>query len=197
MKLELEIDEQKIREIAGRLKNALRLKEALSSAGDYVLQRVALNFKKEQDPEGRKWPDLSEVTKNRRRGKRYKILRDSGTLRSSFTKKVSDDEVVVGTAVEYAPTHQFGAKQGEFGTVEVKIREHVRKIKLRRKKKKLRGKAKGQKEKIIKVTVSEHTRKMQIPWGDIPARPFLGITEEGEEEIMSIVADRIRRQLGY
>ena len=35
-----------------------------------------------------------------------------------------------------------------------------------------------------------------IPWGDIPARPFLGLSDDDEEEIAEIIADYLRAALG-
>ena len=35
-----------------------------------------------------------------------------------------------------------------------------------------------------------------IPWGDIPARPFLGLSNEDEDEIAALVADYLRLALG-
>ena len=85
------------------------------------------------DAEGRpSWAGLSAVTLARRRpGKK---LFQSGQLRNSITTQVSKDSVMIGTNDPKAPTHQFGAKQGEYG---------------------------------------HSSRNTPIPWGNIPARPFL------------------------
>ena len=39
------------------------------------------------------------------------------------------------------------------------------------------------------------TRKgsFPIPWGDIPARPYLGLSKQHEEQIRAIVSEKIRR----
>lgn len=34
------------------------------------------------------------------------------------------------------------------------------------------------------------------PWGDIPARPFLGISDDDEREIIDLISEGIARQLG-
>lgn len=36
-------------------------------------------------------------------------------------------------------------------------------------------------------------RNHPLPWGDIPARPFLGVSDEDASEILSVVSDYLRR----
>ncbi|SDO04142.1 phage virion morphogenesis (putative tail completion) protein [Desulfonauticus submarinus] len=175
MRFIVTVDDSEIKRLE-RLSD-LNLKDALEDVGEYLLQRIALCFRFERDPKGNRWPDLRKTTKKNRRGESYHILRDSGRLKDSFTKEVSKNRVMVGTSVKYAKTHQFGAKKGQFGTVEAKVREHIRNYKGR------------------EVKVREHTRKITIPWGDIPPRPFMGITEKDKKEIMDIILNSIRRRI--
>ncbi len=35
-----------------------------------------------------------------------------------------------------------------------------------------------------------------IPWGDIPARPFLGLSDEDEDEVAALIADYLRAAIG-
>lgn len=108
-------------------------------------------FRTESDPAtGIAWDPLSAVTlavNPERRG--GSILQDSGLLAASVVSDYGRDYAEIGTNRVYAPTHQFGAKQGEFGTT---------------------------------------SRGGPIPWGDIPARPFLGIGPQDEEDILAIAA---------
>ena len=72
----------------------------MQAAGDGMKTLIELGFRKQQDPYGQAWkPTL--------RG--GQILRDKGTLRNSFTSVARERSVQVGTAVCYAPVHQFGA----------------------------------------------------------------------------------------
>lgn len=40
--------------------------------------------------------------------------------------------------------------------------------------------------------ITKHGRKGRLPWGDIPARPFLGISEKDKKEMRETVLDWIR-----
>ena len=59
---------------------------------------------------------------------------------------------MAGSNLVYAPTHQFGAEKGDFGST---------------------------------------SKKRPIPFGDIPARPFLGISEATTEEILDAIRDHL------
>lgn len=106
-------------------------------------------FRDQADPEtGALWDPLSAVTialRPQRVG--GQILQDSGLLAASITTDYGKDYAAIGTNRVYAPTHFFGARQGEFGKT---------------------------------------SRGGPIPWGDIPARPFLGIGPTDEEDILDI-----------
>jgi len=77
------------------------------------------------------------------------ILNASGAfgLMGSISTDHGKDFAEIGTNRVYAPTHQFGAQKGEFGT---------------------------------------SSRGGPIPWGDIPARPYLGISPADESDILAL-----------
>ena len=87
------------------------------------------------------WAGLSPVTLARRAHGGGAILQDSGLLKKSINASHTDDTATVGTNLVYAPTHQFGAKQGEFGRSD---------------------------------------RNTPLPWGNIPARPFIPMDKNGD-----------------
>ncbi len=87
------------------------------------------------------WAGLSPVTLARRAHGGGAILQDSGLLKKSINASHTVDTATVGSNSEYAATHQFGAKQGEFGRSD---------------------------------------RNTPLPWGDIPARPFVPMDKNGD-----------------
>lgn len=72
-------------------------------------------FAAQADPvTGAPWAQLSPVTVNRR-GSSGPILQVSGILAGSIQAEHGADFARVTTATKYAPTHQDGAKKGQFG----------------------------------------------------------------------------------
>jgi phage virion morphogenesis protein len=69
-------------------------------------------FDTQLNPEGKKWQDLAEKTKQYYAryfpGQRRTILAGSGGLRDSIESQVDDWSVLVGATKVYAATHQYG-----------------------------------------------------------------------------------------
>lgn len=123
---------ERLDKVVSSLQNPTALGNAIANS---LLTVTEDNF----DAQGRPaWAGLSTVTLARR--KAGKILHQTGHLRRSISTQVSNDDIIIGTNVVYAPTHQFGAKRGQFGKT---------------------------------------SRGGSIPWGKIPARPFLPIDKNG------------------
>ena len=119
-----------------------------------MIKKVNLRFRRTQDQDGKEWARLSPATIARRRKASDKPLNDTGRLKSSFRRKYTRNSAIVGTNTIYAPTHQFGARKGQYG----KTRYGV-----------------------------------AIPWGKIPARPFLGINRKERMKYRSIVLRYLKK----
>ena len=152
------------REVLGRLNKLsgrlLNLTPVMQAVGEVVRASADLAFTEGRDPYGVPWEPLSPVTIANRRQRSNVPLRDTGVLANSIQAAASRDRVLVGTNIEYASTHQFGAKQGEFGRTR---------------------------------------RNGPIPWGDVPARPFLpldGLPPDDELDVLDAVRDGLEEALG-
>lgn len=95
---------------------------------------------------------------------RWEILTESTDLKTSFRRAADDTSVRMGTDNEYAALHQFGLKKT------LNIKSHQRKTKT--------GTA----------TVKAHTRKV-----DMPARPFLGFTDQDRSELIETIKEHLLR----
>lgn len=107
-------------------------------------------------PDGQSWPQS-----HRAQEEGGPTLLDTGALVTGINHWAAPDQVVVGTNTPYAAVMQFGAERGAFGF--------------------LSGRTKP----------SEKRPRSQdyftpLPWGDIPARPYIGISQEEEEEILGL-----------
>ena len=171
----LKVDDRQIRGLLDKLAQRLDdMTPAMKRIANQLEATVKRNFREGGRPE--KWKPSKRVLKHG-----GQTLRETGRLRSSITPDHGRNYAEVGTSVEYAPTHQFGAKKGEFGRKKVTIKAHRRKVKSRDIRKGRHLVAKG-------VTfVKEHERIMEFPWGDIPARPFMVVPDEDMEDIKDIL----------
>jgi len=138
--------------IDGQMKRLKNMKPVMRVIAQDMQTRKDINFRKQEDPYGKKWAALSDATIAGRRNKSRdttKILQDTGRLRASFTTKVGDDFAQIGTNVKYAPTHQFGAKKGAY-------------------RQNLKGSS---------LKTGRQWNMPNIPWGDIPARKMIGVNK--------------------
>lgn len=164
--INVEVRDSGVQKLLRRLAASVRdLKPAMAEIGDNLSNNIRMGFKSSRDPWGGRWKSLSQSGimgrlghRKNSFGKRGKIsaagrgyltggvqpLLDTGALRSSITYQATGNSVVVGTNLKYARTHQFGAKQGQYGRTR---------------------------------------RNSPIPWGNIPARPFMPISSAGRADL--------------
>ena len=168
--IKVSIDDREVKNLLDRIqKNLGDLTPAMKIIGSTVRTSIIRNFEKSGRP--KKWKKHSKTTE-KRRGKGAKILMKEGLgagLAGSINYRADSEKVVVGTNKIYAAVHQFGAKKGSFGTVVANVRAHLRKG----------------------VKVKSHKRKMKLPWGDIPARPYLMVQDEDWPEMTAALTDYI------
>lgn len=115
-----------------------------------------------------RWADLKSV--QIRRGAGYKILQVTGRLAASISRSSDDTTARVGTNLVYARIHQFGGR----------TKAHVIRAKNKR----------------ALYTPYGPRKQVNHPGSNIPARPFLSLTERdlvrigraGEEFLRSLIA---------
>ena len=184
--MEVKIDQKAFQDKLGSIAKKMGdLTPYFRLAGEILVESVETNFEQSGRPA---WKDLSEKTKHIRRLHRkvsidtetglesFNILvrkGKSGGLMGSIFHKAFKNSLIIASNKVYAPVHQFGAKKGEFGTIQVKVGEHQRRTQ------------KG------KVAVKAHEKQMMTPWGDIPARPFLMVQDEDWPELLDALQEFI------
>ncbi|WP_083554642.1 phage virion morphogenesis protein [Novosphingobium sp. NDB2Meth1] len=95
-----------------------------------------------------------------------KTLTDRAQLRSSITSQAGPESVEVGTNKIYGGIHQFG------GTIRAKNGEYL----------------------TFRLPGGLGVRRVKSV--TMPARPFLGLSSEDENELLALTADYTRQQLG-
>jgi phage virion morphogenesis protein len=167
----IKINDSELDKVLGRIvQRSSDKRPVLKTIGAIGRESVRRNFREGGRPT--KWTPSKRVE-----GKRGQTLRKSGRLQNSITSSVSSDSVIIGTNTVYAAVHNFGALKFSFGTVVAKVPAHRRKAKGRNMKSGRKKTASGV------VFVKAHTRKMKLPWGDIPAREFMVLQQQDLLEI--------------
>lgn len=152
-----------LKQISQRCSN---MQPAMAEVGQELAERVRQGFSNSTSPYGDKWSALSAVTQAMRKGKRAsgQPLLDTGRLRNSISSSASATSAsatsaTVGTNVIYAGTHQYGAKQGQYGKTK---------------------------------------RNGPVPYGNVPARPFLPIQgaravlpQDWKASVLEILQDHV------
>lgn len=179
--LNITLDDNEIKRMLADIHSRIsNLTPAMRIIGQIVRTSVVRNF--EVGGRHRRWAQLSPATLAHRRGRR--ILMDRGMgggLAGSIHATAGRNSVTIGTNKIYASVHQFGARKGSFGEIAANVRAHIRSI----------SQAFGRTISPRRVTVRAHTRKMTLPWGNIPARPFLMVHPEDWDEIRESLNDYI------
>lgn len=161
IKIELD-DKEVIKAIRKLEQRAGHMKPALDSIGGAIKTRIQMGFSSSTSPEGIPWKKLKH-----RPGK---PLMDTRVLRNSITFNATDDQVEIGTNIEYGAIHQYGKKG--------KKRTFARRI----------TQAFGR---PLKFPVWQTVRNA---YWNIPARPFLpekGLPAKWAEGVL----DRLRKRL--
>jgi phage virion morphogenesis protein len=109
---------------------------ALRDIGEHLLESTQDRMSDEVDPQGQAWELLSVNTIEQKSlsSQSNKILRGYGTLADTLNYQLNGDQLLFGSNMEYAATHQFGREDA-----------------------------------------------------NIPAREFLGFSDEDENEILDIL----------
>lgn len=166
VKTDLDVISRLLQDLTGRLQD---LTPVMRDIGEIILEHIKTNFRHGTAPDGTPWKPSQRAL---REG--GKTLIDSSILRNSFHAQADRRSVLVGTADVRAITHQFGVPAGAYGTIQVAVREHFRRRAGRE-----------------PVRVRTHTRRQRLPWGTIPARPFM----PDSDNLPTTVIDDIRESV--
>lgn len=153
-------------------------------------------FADEEDPStGEKWHPLSPATLARRKkaGHEGKILQVKGQLAASFHTEYGPHHAQVGTSDVRARTHQFGAKRGAYGTAK-RGTPHGKAGVGRRNSRNYTSRGGATVGGWLSGRAQGGT--LPVPWGDIPARPMLGVGAPEVAEIEDSVRRAVRRAVG-
>jgi phage gpG-like protein len=184
--IKIDVEDQSVKDLLIRLQARIGdLSPVMRKISEYMVSSIEQNFEKggRYSTPGsfrggsNKWANLSSLTIARRKKKGYwpgDILKQRGRLAAGIHRRSDKNSAMAATNTIYASTMHFGAKKGSFGpsTFVQKVKEHVRKSK---------------KGKTSQVKAHQRTVTMNLPWGDIPARPFMVIQDEDITDITDLI----------
>lgn len=176
----------KLKRLAARLHGEGR-QLLFADMGEYLLRSTRERAAKEIDPDGNKWRALSPGYAKWKAKKRpgVPILKfDFHMLGDQLSYEAGQDELLVGTNAPYGAIHQFG------GTVHRAA--HSRKLAF--------GKDKPNRMKVFARAGSkdvDHEQWATVDAYDVtlPARPWLGLSQEDDTELLAIVVDHLGEAL--
>jgi phage virion morphogenesis protein len=89
------------------------LSPALREIGEHMLESTQNRMSKELSPDGQSWEPLSINTIENKSlsGQSDKILRGYGTLADLLNYQLNGNQLMFGSNMEYAATHQFGREK--------------------------------------------------------------------------------------
>lgn len=86
---------------------------AFREIGEHLLESTQKRMEQEVDPQGQAWEPLSinTIAQKSLSGQSDKILRGFGTLADTLNYQLSDNQLMFGSNLEYAASHQFGREE--------------------------------------------------------------------------------------
>lgn len=164
--LELNTDELEV--VIFRLGAAMDDKtEVMQGIGEYMVQITQDRMLAGTQPDGQQFAPRSQTTIDMyvARGQSYgQPLNRTSDMRSGIAYAAAADSVDFGSGAIQAAVMQFGAAQGSFGA------------------------------QIGRTRPTDKRPKSQdyfitLPWGDIPARPFVGLSENDDANIIDLISE--------
>lgn len=151
------------------------LRSPLAEIGEEVKRAVERRFVTSTAPDGTRWAANAESTYLGLLSKRD--LRKDGRVRIPSTDKLANKKPLVRTG-RLAESFQYQLVMGgvEIGTNDIRAATHQF------------GAARG--------AYGKTARGQPIPWGDIPARPFLGLSAADEDTVLGILDDYLAQLIG-
>ena len=170
VRVTFDLDDAAIRAALGSTDDALaNPRSMLDEIGARLELGVAQRFERETGPSGRRWKPSRRAARDG-----GKTLTQTARLRQSITRSVREREVLVGTNVVYAAIHQFGGA----------IKQAARAQRLYIDDDRggfVSGRARhGGVQRIVDAAIPARAIRM-------PARPFLGVSDEDRTAILRIV----------
>lgn len=178
MKINIEIDRAHVLATLRALSEAaVNLRPAMSHVGEYLILSTRQRFSAGRSPDGTPWAPNTETTLLRHLGRFKGSFNKEGRLSNKGAGRVAGKRPLIGEtgALSSQIAKVVGDDYVEVGSTMEYANVHQL------------GAAKG--------AFGRTRRGAPIPWGDIPARPFIGLSSDDEVEVIAILREHLTRAI--
>lgn len=177
----IEIDDRNLRRALADLQRRVSdMTPAMHAIGEVLVERAKQRFETSTDPAGKPWKPNSPVTILAYLTKYKGSFRKDGSLSKRGAVRAASKKPLIGETGQLATQIHYRASRNA-----VEVGSSMKYAAVQQ----FGGKA---------GAFGRTRRGAKIPWGDIPARPFLPVTESGQfygEEDRNIILDIIRKRI--
>ncbi len=176
--IKIDVDDKQVIAAMERLaKAAANPRPALKAIGEALVTSTKARFQTSTAPDGSRWAPNSQATYLRDLGSAKSLHRKDGRINSKGAGKVMGKRPLIGETGNLSQQIHWRVDADALlvgSTMEYAATQQF-------------GAEQG--------AFGRDKRNHPIPWGDIPARPFLGVSDQDASKIMSIVNEYLRGAL--
>lgn len=170
MYLDLKLDDSVILSKLQQVKQKVgKLKPVMAEIGDELLESTKQRFETSTGPDGEKWAPNQESTLTKMLSKTKGNYKKKGGLSAKGARRVAGKKPLIGESKALSGTIRYRASSNQLELGSSLIYSRVQHY----------GAGKG--------AFGSTKRGTPIPWGDIPARPYLGFSDEDKSTILEIL----------
>lgn len=174
--IEVKVDNAEVLAALERLSKATaNPSPALKTIGERLVESTKARFKSSTAPDGSRWAANSQATYLAHLGRAKSLHRKDGRFSAKGTAKIMGKRPLIGESGNLSQLIHARVSNSELlvgSSMEYAATQQF-------------GAKQG--------AFGRYKRNHPLPWGDIPARPFLGVSDEDAAEILSVVNDYLRR----
>lgn len=170
--IEVQFDDSEIMEALGKLKVKMTTgrRPVMAEIGEYLTESTKERFADGKGPDGEAWAANSETTINQMLGRtkgNYRKVR--GGMSAKGKRRVAGKKPLIGESKALSSGIHYKATKDDVEVGSSMIYAAVQHF----------GASKGE--------FGNTKRNTPIPWGDIPARPYLGFSDDDRSEVLTIL----------
>lgn len=172
------IDDKAVTEAIDRLvKDGGNLSQVGKQIGEYLVFSTKRRFQTSTGPDGTPWKENSEVSMLRYLSKTKGSFKKNGSLSKRGQSRAGNKKPLIGETRSLSTTIHYNVRTGRVEVGTPMIYGGVQQF----------GAKQG--------AFGKNKRGTPIPWGDIPARPYLGLSAADRTELLAIINDHHERLL--